>query len=65
VSDVSGSCPALGFTIDGKDYRTSLLTIYLDTSCDKIKKGTNLTVTSVLQTAGWSLATIVKKASGA
>jgi hypothetical protein len=58
---LSGSCPALRFTVDGREIRTNLLTVFLDIPCNKVKNDTKVTVTSVLQSAGWALATIVQK----
>ncbi len=57
---MSGTCPNLSFTVDGKDIRTSLLTVYVGLNCRDIKKNTKVSVDAVLQVGGWSLASIVR-----
>jgi hypothetical protein len=63
VAGLSGTCPALAFTVDGNSIHTNLLTLYVgDLECKKIKKNTNVTVDALIQVGGWALATRIDKA---
>jgi hypothetical protein len=48
ISGLSGSCPALSFTVSGRLVRTNAATDF-DQRCDRIENGDNLAVTGVDQ----------------
>jgi hypothetical protein len=58
---VSGSCPALTFSINGFSIRTTAATTFDGTTCAAMKSGTKVTVTGVVQADNSVLATLVKK----
>jgi hypothetical protein len=57
VSALTGSCPAISFTLDdGQVVRTSLLTLFLGRSCAQLRNDMRVEVTGVRQLDGSILA---------
>ncbi len=63
VRDVSGDCPAISFTVNGTAVETSKSTKFAGGKCDKIKNGTDVSVSGLLQN-GTIAATTVQIAKG-
>jgi hypothetical protein len=56
VADLSGSCPALTFTLDKEAVRTNAQTRFSGGDCDDIKKNSRVEVTGERQPDGAVLA---------
>jgi hypothetical protein len=63
VSDRRGGCPALTFLVQGIAVVTTADTVYVDTSCNKIKNGLRVTVDGLQQAGQPVVATRVTRAN--
>jgi hypothetical protein len=61
ISDLTGSCPAVTFVLEGRTVRTNAATVYDDTRCDKLKNGMKVEVEGVVQPDGVVLAIEIEK----
>jgi len=59
VSQVSGSCPALSFRLEGRTVQTSPATHFVADRCDRVRSGATVDVRGELQSTGVVLATRV------
>lgn len=49
ISDLTGSCPAMSFTLDEQIIRTSVATLFVGRTCAEIKKNMKAEVTGIRQ----------------
>jgi hypothetical protein len=56
ISAVTGSCPAISFTLDEQVIRTNLLTLFLGRPCSQLRNDMRVEVTGVRQLDGSILA---------
>ena len=61
IAGLSGSCPAITFTLSGKSVRATSATRFQNIACAAIANGTRLEVEGTLQTDGSVIATKIKK----
>jgi hypothetical protein len=60
VSNLTGTCPTVAFTLGGKSIKTSASTTYGDRSCADVKNGSTVGVAGTAQTDGSILALQVR-----
>jgi hypothetical protein len=60
ISGLSGNCPAISFTVEGRLVHTNAATVFED-RCDRIRDRDNLTVTGLNQADGSVLAQRVRE----
>jgi hypothetical protein len=60
ISNLSGSCPSISFTLDDRQVRTSAATVF-DARCDRIRDRDRLRVTGMVQTDDSVLASRVRE----
>jgi hypothetical protein len=56
ISDITGSCPAISFTLDEQVIRTSIATLFTGGTCAELKKNSRVEVTGLRQLDGSILA---------
>jgi hypothetical protein len=56
ISDVTGSCPTITFTIDQQEIRTTVATLFIGRTCAELKKNMRTEVTGLRQLDGSILA---------
>jgi hypothetical protein len=52
ISNLTGQCPNLRFTLDGRQVRTNGATVFDDVRCDRLRNGRDATVWGVVQGDG-------------
>jgi hypothetical protein len=61
LSGLSGSCPAVSFTVGGKAVTTTSATAFVGNACKDLKNGKGVTVTGTVQVNGSVIATTVNQ----
>jgi Domain of unknown function (DUF5666) len=61
VTELSGSCPAWSFKVEGTSIVTNVATTYKDLKCSELKNGTDVKVNGLRQLDGSVVATRVDK----
>jgi hypothetical protein len=56
ISDITGSCPAISFTLDEQVIRTSIATLFTGRTCAELKRNSRVEVTGLRQLDGSILA---------
>jgi Domain of unknown function (DUF5666) len=64
VTSLTGICPLLSFTLDGRNVRTLPTTLFLGDTCSKVKDHKKVTVLGTLQADGLVLATQIELEKG-